>query len=143
MFTTLGPDTLKELRSAFARIDAYEHVNRFTDMHDIGDSLIHAGFADPVMDMEIVTVTFDTVAAIVSDLKSLGERNRLVGRRPSLMTPGQWKEVTNRYEAIRKDGRLPVTIEVIYGHAWKPQPKSLGDGRQIVQFRDYPRSEES
>ena len=139
MFSTLGPDTLKELRSAFTGVDGYQHVNRFIDMHDIGDALVHAGFADPVMDMEVITVTFDDVATMVRDLKSLGARNHLQSRRPGLMAPGRWKEVVGRYESFRKEGKLPVTIEVIYGHAWKPQPKTLGDGRQIIQFRDYAR----
>ncbi|MES2355763.1 MAG: malonyl-ACP O-methyltransferase BioC [Pseudomonadota bacterium] len=140
MFSTFGPDTLKELRNAFSGIDQYEHVNRFIDMHDIGDVLVHAGFADPVMDMEIITVTFDDLTAITRDLKSLGERNHLAGRRPGLMAPKRWQEVKERYESFRREGKLPVTIEVIYGHAWKPQPKSLPDGRQIIQFRDYPKS---
>jgi len=140
IFSTFGPDTLKELRNAFSGIDQYEHVNRFIDMHDIGDALVHAGFADPVMDMEIITVTFNDLAVITRDLKSLGERNHLAGRRPGLMTPKRWQEVTERYESFRREGKLPVTIEVIYGHAWKPQPKSLPDGRQIIQFRDYPKS---
>ena len=139
MFSTLGPDTLKELRSAFAGLDAYEHVNRFIDMHDIGDALVHAGFADPVMDMEIVTITFDDIPAIVRDLKTLGARNHLKGRRRGLMSPTQWRKVVQHYEAFRKDGKLPVTIEVIYGHAWKPQPKATADGRQIIEFRDFPR----
>jgi malonyl-CoA O-methyltransferase len=139
MFSTLGPDTLKELRNAFVGIDGYQHVNRFIDMHDIGDTLVHAGFADPVMDMEVITVTFDDVAAMVRDLKSLGARNHLEGRRRGLMAPGRWKDVIGRYESFRKEGKLPVTIEVVYGHAWKPQPKTLDDGRQIIQFRDYAR----
>nr|MBA2689605.1 malonyl-ACP O-methyltransferase BioC [Burkholderiales bacterium] len=138
MFSTLGPDTLKELREAFAGLDRYQHVNRFIDMHDIGDALVHAGFADPVMDMEIITVTFGDIAAMVNDLKSLGMRNRLVGRRPGLMTPAQWRQVAAHYEAQRRDGKLPVTIEVVYGHAWKPQPKTTSDGRQVIQFRDRP-----
>jgi len=139
MFTTLGPDTLKELRSAFSGIDAYEHVNQFIDMHDIGDTLVHAGFADPVMDMEVITVTFDDLRAMVRDLKSLGATNHLLGRNPGLTTPRRWQKVNEHYDAFRQNGKLPVTIEVVYGHAWKPQPKSLEDGRQIIQFRDFPR----
>lgn len=141
MFSTLGPDTLKELREACAGLDRHAHVNRFIDMHDIGDALVHAGFSDPVMDMEIITVTFADVAALARDLKSSGSRNYLPGRARALLAPRRWREVTQRYEAMRKDGRLPATMEVIYGHAWKPAPKATADGRQIVQFRDYPRGE--
>ena len=141
MFSTLGPDTLKELRAAFTSVDGYEHVNRFIDMHDIGDTLVHAGFADPVMDMEIITVTFDNVDGLTRDLKSLGGGTHLEGRRQGLMAPSCWREVSRRYEAMRRDGKLPVTAEVIYGHAWKPQARASADGRQIVQFRDYPRGD--
>ena len=141
MFSTLGPDTLKELRAACAGIDDYEHVNRFIDMHDIGDALVHVGFADPVMDMEIITVTFDNLDALTRDLRALGARNNLEGRRRGLMAPSCWKEVTRRYEGLRREGKLPVTVEVVYGHAWKPQPRTSADGRQIVQFRDYPRGD--
>ena len=142
MFSTLGPDTLKELRGAFAGLDAYDHVNRFIDMHDIGDMLVHAGFADPVMDMEVITITFADVAAMVRDLKLLGASNHLAGRRRGLMAPARWREMTRRYESLRKDGKLPVTVEVIYGHAWKPPPKVTADGRQIIEFRDFPRDGE-
>lgn len=134
-FTTLGPDTLKELRQAFGD-DDYVHVNQFVDMHDIGDTLVHAGFADPVMDMEILTITFDSLSTIVSDLKALGVNNKLNGRSRGLFSSAKWKRVEENYESCRKDGKLPVTIEVIYGHAWKPKPKKLNDGRQVIEFRN-------
>jgi malonyl-CoA O-methyltransferase len=111
-------------------------VNQFVDMHDIGDTLVHAGFADPVMDMEILTVTFDSLSAIVSDLKTLGVNNKLNGRSRGLFSPTKWKLAEKNYESFRKDGKLPVTIEVIYGHAWKPKPKKLSDGKQVIEFRN-------
>ena len=138
MFTTLGPDTLKELRDACAELDHYQHVNRFIDMHDVGDALVQAGFADPVMDMEIITITFDDMAAIMRDLKSLGARNHSTARPPGLTTPRRWQRVTDRYESFRQAGKLPVTVEVVYGHAWKVPPKSTSDGRQIIRFREHP-----
>ncbi|MBI4190021.1 MAG: malonyl-ACP O-methyltransferase BioC, partial [Betaproteobacteria bacterium] len=75
MFSTFGPDTLKELRAAYQGIDRYTHINRFIDMHDIGDMLVHGGFADPVMDMEYITLTYSDVLALMRDLKAIGAHN--------------------------------------------------------------------
>jgi malonyl-CoA O-methyltransferase len=140
MFTTLGPDTLKELRSAFDGLDAYEHVQRFIDMHDIGDALVRAGFADPVMDMEILTVTFDDFHSLARDLKATGATDHLPSRRPGLLGKRLWKSVAERYETFRREGKLPATVEVIYGHAWKPPVRLLADGRQVVEFRPFKRA---
>ena len=82
MFSTFGPDTLKELRQAFRQVDDYSHVNRFTDMHDIGDMLVHNGFATPVMDMEYITLTYDEVIGVMRDLKAIGAHN-VTGRGPA------------------------------------------------------------
>ncbi len=120
MFSTFGPDTLKELRQAFAQADGYSHVNRFMDMHDIGDLLVHNGFATPVMDMEYMTLTYDDVMGVMRDLKAIGAHNALQGRRPGLTGKTVWRKATDQYESLRQDGRLPATFEVIYGHAWKP-----------------------
>jgi malonyl-CoA O-methyltransferase len=124
MFSTFGPDTLKELRQAFRGADEYTHVNRFTDMHDIGDMLVHSGFATPVMDMEYITMTYDDVIGVMRDLKAIGAHNATEGRRRSLTGKGAWQNVINRYESLRKEGKLPATFEVVYGHAWKPQPRT-------------------
>ena len=91
MFTTFGPDTLKELRAAFAGVDAHTHVNRFVDMHDIGDMLVHAGFADPVMDMEYVTLTYADVRALMRELKAIGATNATRGRPRGLMGRRRWR----------------------------------------------------
>lgn len=141
MFSTLGPDTLKELRAAFAGVDGYQHVNRFIDMHDLGDALVNAGFSTPVMDMEYITLTYQDVKAVLADLKSIGAANQTAGRRRGLMGKQAWRQVLAQYEQLRRDGRLPATYEVVYGHAWKPQPKvptHSADGRQIVQFQPRP-----
>ncbi len=137
MFSSLGPDTLKEWRGAFATVDNCVHVSRFIDMHDVGDALVRAGFTDPVMDMEMLTVNFDSVDAIVRDLAALGARNRFPGRRAGLLGRAAWQRVVAAYERLRVDGKLPVTLEVVYGHAWKPAPKATADGRAIVQFQPY------
>ncbi|MGE0355576.1 MAG: malonyl-ACP O-methyltransferase BioC [Burkholderiales bacterium] len=134
LFSTFGPDTLKELREAFAQADGAEHVNRFTDMHDLGDQLVHAGFADPVMEMERITLEYESVLAIARDLKAIGAVNALPARPRGLPGRARWQRMTLAYERHRRDGRLPATWEVVYGHAWKVPPKRLPDGRQVVGF---------
>ncbi len=133
MFSTFGPDTLQELRVAFSGVDGYNHVNRFADMHDIGDMLVAAGFADPVMEMEKITLTYEDVRAVMQDLRSIGAHNATAGRAPGMMGKAAWRHVTDNYETLRRDGRLPATFEIIYGHAWKPAPKTAADGRAIIK----------
>ena len=133
MFSTFGPDTLKELRSAFQGVDGHNHLNRFADMHDIGDMLVAAGFGDPVMDMEYITLTYSDVKAVMQDLRSIGAHNATAGRATGMMGKNAWNRVLENYERMRRDGKLPATFEVIYGHAWKPQPKVISDGRAIIK----------
>ena len=119
MFSTFGPDTLTELRAAWSEVDQTPHVHGFVDMHDIGDALVGARLADPVMDMEHFTLTYDSVAALVADLNGLGLRNALKARARGLTTPRAWQRMEQAYEAWRDpEGRLPATWEVAYGHAW-------------------------
>ena len=132
MFSTFGPDTLKELRQAFGGVDRHNHLNRFADMHDIGDMLMHAGFAEPVMDMEYLTLTYDDVRGLLYDLKRIGAHNATVGRGRGLMGKNAWARLLENYERLRRDGKLPATYEVVYGHAWKPQPRTTKDGATIV-----------
>ena len=134
MFSTFGPDTLKEMRAAFAEVDGNTHVSRFIDMHDIGDMLVQAGFGDPVMDMEIVTLTYDELERAMRDLKAIGAHNATQGRLRGLTGKTRWQRVRAAYERYRRDGKLPATFEVVYGHAWKPQPWVTDDGRAIVRF---------
>ena len=135
MFSTFGPDTLKELRAAYQGTDRYTHVNRFIDMHDLGDMLVHGGFADPVMDMEYVTLTYGGVRALMHDLKAIGAHNVTAGRRQGMTARASLAAVERNYEALRRDGRLPATFEVIYGHAWAPQPRTTADGRPIIPIK--------
>lgn len=134
LFSSFGPDTLKELRAAFAAVDGYDHVNAFIDMHDLGDQLVHAGFADPVMEMEVITLEYACVEAVARDLKAIGARNALPNRPRGLSSRARWRDVIAHYEPFRRDGVLPATYEVIYGHAWKTAPRRLEDGRQVIQF---------
>ncbi len=133
-FTTFGPDTLKEIRMAFAQADGFTHTNRFLDMHDIGDMLVRAGFADPVMDMEQLTLTYADASSLMRDLRQLGATNAPRGRPRGLMGRGRWRRATAAFEALRRDGRIPATFEVIYGHAWKGAPKRTAEGHPIVNI---------
>ncbi len=126
MFSTFGPDTLKELRQSFAKADSYDHVNRFVDMHDIGDLLLNNRFSTPVMDMEYITLTYDDVISVMRDLKAIGAHNVVQGRRQGLMGKKHWQQAIDAYETLRRAGKLPATFEVVYGHAWKPRdPRSI------------------
>ncbi len=123
MFTTFGPDTLKELKQSWAQADDFAHVNEFTDMHDLGDELIQVGLAEPVMDMDMMTLTYQDAMSVMSDLKAIGANTTLNTQKKSaergLVTPSKLKRVIDAYEAFRSDGQLPATYEVVYGHAWK------------------------
>ncbi|AUH52877.1 malonyl-[acyl-carrier protein] O-methyltransferase BioC [Chromobacterium sp. ATCC 53434] len=146
MFSTLGPDTLFELRAAFAGVDGATHVNQFIDMHDIGDALMRAGFAEPVMDMEKIVLTYDDARGVMRDLKAIGAHNATAGRGRGLMGKQAWRGVEQTYEQYRQGGKLPASYEVVYGHAWKGTGKKLAkmsdDGRQVIEFvKKAPRAE--
>ncbi len=134
MFSALGPDTLRELRDSF--VDGYTHVQRTIDMHDLGDMLVACGFADPVMDMDIVTLTYDSLEAMLRDLRAAGSTCAMRGRRRGLVGRASWEGLRTAYEARRREGRLPATFEVVYGHAWKVAPKKVADGRTIIRFAE-------
>lgn len=137
MFSTLGPDTLKELRASLPASSA-EHLHRFIDMHDLGDALVGAGFSDPVMDMEMLTVTYTKLDDLFHDLRASGSTNAALSRPRGLVGKNHWQQMRAAYEALRRDGRLPATVEVVYGHAWKAAPKVADDGRAIVRFERKP-----
>jgi len=133
MFSTFGPDTLKELRLAFNGVDQHNHFNRFADMHDIGDMLVNSGFAEPVMDMEYITLTYDEVRGVLQDLKTIGAHNATAGRGMGLMGKKAWARLCENYERLRSNGKLPATFEVVYGHAWKPEPRTTKEGAAIIK----------
>ena len=133
IFATFGPDTLKELRAAFAAIDDAPHVNRFIDLHDIGDMLIHAGFAGPVMEMEMLTLTYADLKTLMRDLKGIGAHNAAAARKRGLLGKSAWARLEQAYETQRLAGRLPATFEVVYGHAWAGDKTQREDGRQVIQ----------
>jgi len=136
-FTTCGPDTLRELRQAWRAVDDYEHVNTFIDMHDIGDGLLRAGLADPVMDREDLTLTYKELWSFLRDLKLLGAANSSHGRPHGLTGPGRLAQLSDAYEAFRStDGLLPASYEIVFGHCWAvdaPRP-SIQNGPSEVRI---------
>ncbi len=133
MFSTLGPDTLKEVRAALPDTHG-ERVHRFIDMHDLGDALVRAGFSDPVMDMEVMTMTYSGAEDLFADLRRAGANNASLARPRGLSGKAGWEQARQALEAMRVDGRLPITFEIIQGHAWKTAPKTIADGRSVIRF---------
>lgn len=145
-FTTLGPDTLRELRLAWNTVDSHTHVHQFIDMHDIGDALVRNGFAAPVLDVERYTLSYLNVQGVAADLKATGARNATRGRARGLTGRRRFAAFQAAYETFRTDGRLPATYEVIFAHAWMPDTPvqrggsdgssvSLDDLRQQLRSR--------
>jgi malonyl-CoA O-methyltransferase len=124
MFTTLGPDTLKELRQSWQAVDENTHVHTFIDMHDVGDALLRSRFADPVMDMETITMTYRDARTLMQDLKTLGAHNASPARAKGLTGKRRLKSMLAAYEQFRTDNVLPATYEVVYGQAWTTQVKT-------------------
>lgn len=120
-FSTLGPDTLKELRHSWQQVDQFSHVNTFKDMHDVGDLLLQARFKDPIIDREDITLTYKTVPALLKDLKYTGTQTVLGKRQQGLMGKHKLQAMFEAYEEFRNaNGVLPATYEIIYAHAIKP-----------------------
>jgi malonyl-CoA O-methyltransferase len=130
MFSTLGPDTLAELRQAAGAA----RVHAFADMHDLGDMLVASGFAEPVMDMERLTLVYADGAALLADLRASGQTSARADRARGLAGRGFLAALHAGLAARLRDGKLPVSFEVVYGHAWKAAPKRSADGRSIVRF---------
>jgi malonyl-CoA O-methyltransferase len=138
MFSCFGPDTFRELRAAFAEADLAPHALPFVDMHDFGDQLVEVGFSTPVLDMEVITVTYDTPQALLADVRALGG-NPLATLRRGLMGKQAWRRMLDALERTRRaDGKLGLTFEVIYGHAFRPAPRVTSKGEAIIRF-DLPR----
>ncbi|GMR15983.1 MAG: malonyl-ACP O-methyltransferase BioC [Gammaproteobacteria bacterium] len=136
LFSTFGPDTLKELRQSWAEVDDVPHVNAFADMHDVGDALMQSGFADPVMDMEMLTVTYNDVKTIMRDLKQIGAHNVMQGRSHNITGKNKLKKMIKSYEQFRTDNVLPVTYEIVYGNAWIAEEKEI-ENSIVVPFNKF------
>lgn len=128
MFTSFGPDTLAELRTAWSTVDGRPHVHGFVDMHDLGDALVYAGFAEPVLDVERFTLTYPDVLGVLRDLKRLGAHNAARDRSRGLTGRQRFAAFRAAYERLRVDGRIPATYETVYAHAWAPTASRAVDG---------------
>lgn len=137
MFSCFGPDTFRQLRSAFASAGAAEAASRvlpFVDMHDFGDMLVQAGFSTPVMDMETITVTYESTDRLLADVRAWGG-NPLSTRPRGLFGRRTWMRFDAALEALRDtDGKIPLTFEVIYGHAFRPVARTTAGGESIIRL---------
>lgn len=131
LFSTFGPETLKEIRQSWSEVDDRPHTSDFADMHEIGDALLQAGFQDPVTDMEMITMTYKNVRQLMRDIKQIGASNTDSGRSKGLMGKAKLKAFENAYEQFKTDdGLYPASWEIIYGHAW------LGEGLKVEGFEN-------
>ncbi|MGX5173108.1 malonyl-ACP O-methyltransferase BioC [Aliikangiella sp. IMCC44653] len=128
IFSTLGPDTLLELRQSWQQVDDNVHVNEFLDMHIVGDIVFNASFENTVMDRDVITLTYQTMLGLMRDLKGIGAHNVNSGRPKGMLGKQKFKQLEQAYEQFRwQDGQLPATYEVVYGHAWKRTGKPQQD----------------
>lgn len=136
-FSTFGPDTLKELRAAWAEADQQPHVSRFLDMHDVGDAMLTAGLRDPVLDVFHYTLTYSEPRKLLEELQGLGATNADHARVRGLTGKTRYQRMLAAYEAMRVDGRIPASWEVVTAHAWGPpqgQARRGSDGGEIASF---------
>lgn len=133
--STFGPETLQELRDAFAHVDDTPHVSPFPPIAQFGDALMLAGFRDPVLDRDRFTLTYDDLPALMRELRAMGATNALQRRRHTLTGRARFAAAATAYEPLRRaDGKLPSTWDVIYAHAWAPPPGApiRGQGEDIA-----------
>jgi malonyl-CoA O-methyltransferase len=122
VFSALGPDSLHELRQAWAKVDPGEHVNTFMDMHDVGDRLLKAGMREPVLDVDYLSVTYPNADALIADLTLAGARNSLTERRRTLTGKRRFRDMTRVLNSFCRDGSLACRLELVFGHAWGGGP---------------------
>ena len=132
LFTTVGPDTLGEVRQAWSEVDDGLHVHGFADMHDLGDLANRAGLAEPVLDIDRLTVTYPDVGGLVSDLRACGATNVAHGRRSQLTGRSRWNAFRERLESQQTEAGLSIGVELIFGQAWGTgRTAAPGDGDQV------------
>jgi len=128
IFSTLGPDTLYELRDSWQAVDADKHVNEFIDMHIVGDQVYNNHFENTVIDRDVITMTYKTMIGLMKDLKAIGAHNIDSERPRGMLGKTKFKQLEQEYDKFRwQTGELPATYEVVYGHAWKKQGEPAGD----------------
>ena len=134
VFSTLGPDTLGALRDAWAAVDEHVHVNRFTDMHDVGDSLVRSGLRDPVLDVDRIAITYRHAGDLFRDLTASGARNALAHRQPGLTGRARIDKLCRRLES---GGKLSIEVEIVFGHCWG-SGRARADGAVHVDASQIP-----
>ena len=123
LFSSLGPDTLQELKTSWTTVDDYTHINAFVDLHDLGDQLVQHGFQMPVLDIDRLTYHYPDAWSVMRSLKNVGAHNLNAGRSRTLYGKNKLAAVINAYEKYRQADGLPVTYEVIYGYAVAQSPQ--------------------
>jgi malonyl-CoA O-methyltransferase len=126
-FSTLGAGSLAALREAWQTIDGFPHVREFADMHDLGDALVRAGLADPILDVDVLNVTYRNIDRLMSDIRCTASRNCLAGRRPSLTGKSRFSELGKALAVNGNEPMLSLQLELVFGHAWGSGPR-LPDG---------------
>jgi malonyl-CoA O-methyltransferase len=136
VFSSLGPDTLQELRAAWAQVDSQSHVSRFLDMHDVGDAVLAAGLRDPVLDVQRYSMTYSEPRKLLQELQGLGATNADHARGRGLTGKSRYQRMLAAYETMRVDGRIPAMWEVVTAHAWGPPPGQArrAGGVEIASF---------
>ena len=134
MFATLGPDTLREVRRAWASVDSAIHVHAAFDMHDLGDAAAAAGLAEPVLDVERITLKYRDVVDLVRDLRASGATNVAAGRRRTLSGRRRWRAFAAGLDSARHGERFDVTIEAIFGQAWGGGARAARGAEVVVPF---------
>lgn len=139
LFSTFGPDTLRELNSAWLEVGADRRVLRFMDMHDLGDIMLKAGLVDPVVDMDNVTLTYPDTSTLWRDLRSMGSRNVRMDRSRTLTGPRRFAALEQvLIQRFRTDGLIRMTAELVYANAWaKPvnKDRNASDSGLKVEFQ--------
>ena len=140
--TTLGPDTLLELRTALSALDPTGiHIHAFIDMHDIGDALIRHRIAEPVMDVEKLQVNYSSLDDLIRDLRQTGSTNIVASRRRGPHRCLTLKAIARHYPNIDDRGRFAATVEVVYGHGWATadKPAASGDTTTLIPVHSLQR----
>lgn len=138
LFSSFGPDTLKELRASWQAADEKIHVHPFMDMHDVGDCAVQAGLQEPVLEREEIVLTYEDVRGVMRDLRNIGAANVFKGRSRSLTGKNTFRRFEQAYECWRQSGRLPATYEVVYGTAWSGRTTEAGMARISVKDIGHP-----
>jgi malonyl-CoA O-methyltransferase len=136
MFSCLGPGTLRELRALYERLGWPAPTPDFIDMHDLGDMLVRAGFADPVMDQETLTLRWDSAEALLAELRGLGG-NAAPDRMPGLRSPRWRRRLVRELDSLQDaDGKLSLSFEIAYGHAFKAAPRLKVAEAAVLSLED-------